>query len=66
MEIYFLNHGQNIDDKITKLSKIGVSLECFTADFFLFYSTTVKTLLFGGRLGPSTYFKLFKDFLKIS
>lgn len=34
MEIYFLNHGQNIIDKITKLSKIGVSWECFTADFF--------------------------------
>ena len=27
------NHKQNIVDKFTKLSKMGVSLECFTTDF---------------------------------
>ena len=47
------NHGQNIVDKFTKLNKIGVSLECFTANFSPLSSTTVKVRLFCGCLGKS-------------
>ena len=60
------NHGQNTVDRFTKLSKIGVSLECFTADFWQFSSTTVKIWFLGGGLGLTINFKLFRDFLEIS
>ena len=36
------NHGQDITDKLTKLSKIGFSMECFTADLLQLFSATVK------------------------
>ena len=35
------NPGQNIVDRITKVSKKGFSVECFTADFSQFSSSTV-------------------------
>ena len=35
-------YGQNIIDKFTKFSKIGVSLECFIVDFLQFSSTNVE------------------------
>ena len=35
-------YGQNIIDKFTKFSKIGVSLECFMVDFLQFSSTNVE------------------------
>ena len=37
-------------DKFTKLSKIGISLECFRADFSQFSSTTVEIWLLDGRM----------------
>lgn len=37
------NHGQNIVDRFTELSKIDVSLECFKTDFLYFPTTTVET-----------------------
>ena len=37
------NLGENIADKLTNLSKIRFSMECFTADFLRFSSTTFKT-----------------------
>ena len=65
------NHEQNTVDKFTKLSKIGVSLECFTADFWQFSSTTVKISLLDGRLGlaidssfSGTFLK-FRDYLSL-
>ena len=41
------NQGQNTVHIYTKLSKIGDTLECFTADFSQFSSTTVKNWLLG-------------------
>ena len=43
--------GQKIANKFTKLSKIGVSVECFTADFWQFPSANVKIYLLNVRLG---------------
>ena len=34
--VYPDNLGQNIADKVTKLSKIGFSMEHFTADFTIY------------------------------
>ena len=48
-----------------KLSEIGVSVECFTADFSQCYSRIVKIWLLAGRIlviNP----KIFRDFLGIS
>ena len=39
----FHNFGQNIVDKFTNFSKIGVSVECFIADLLQLSSTTVTT-----------------------
>ena len=47
----FYNHGQNIEEKFKELSKIGFSLECFTADFWHFSSTIVETSLLGWVAG---------------
>ena len=32
------NLGQGFGDKFTKLSKIGFSMECFTADFWQLFT----------------------------
>ena len=45
------NHGQNVVDKFTKLSKIGFFVERFTAHFSKFSSKTVKICLLGSWLG---------------
>ena len=63
--LLYCNHGQNIVDKFTKFSKIDVSLECFTADFLQFSSTTVQIGFWvtGCRLAINS--KIFRDYLKI-
>ena len=38
-------------DKSIKLSKIGFSMECFTADFLKLFTKKRQNLFFGGRLG---------------
>ena len=44
-----------------KLSKIGFSMKCFTADFPQYFSTEVNTCLLADRLATH-----FRDFLEIS
>ena len=39
------NHGQNVIDKFTKLSKTGFSMESFRADFSQFCGTTVSSII---------------------
>ena len=41
------NIGQKIEDKFTKLSKIGFSVECLTADFSRFSSRKLKICILG-------------------
>ena len=41
------NLGQNIVDKFTKSSKIGLSMECFAADFLRFFTEKRQNLAFG-------------------
>ena len=53
---------KNIVDRFTKLSKIGVYLECFTAEFLLFSSTIVEIWLLSGRLGTCHQFQAFQRF----
>ena len=40
------NLRQKVVDRFTKLSKIGVSVECFTADFLLFFTEKCHILPF--------------------
>ena len=47
------NLGQKVRDKLTKLSKIGFSMECFTADFLRFFTKTPQNLAFGWTAGYS-------------
>ena len=56
------NLGQNIVDKFTKLSKIGFSMERFTADFLQFSNATVKIYLLGGRLDTHVQFQAIQGF----
>ena len=39
--------GQNIVDKLMKLSKVDFSIECFTVDFLQFFRKTVKIYFLG-------------------
>ena len=39
--------GQKVGDKFTKLSKIGFSMECFTADFLQLFTKNRQNLAFG-------------------
>ena len=57
-----INHGQNVVDKLTKLSKITSSVGYFTADILQFSSTTVKTCLLDDRLGTGHKFQAFQEF----
>ena len=41
------NLGQKVVDKLTKLSKIGFSMECFTAGFLHFFTKKRQNLAFG-------------------
>ena len=47
------NLGQKVGDKFTKLSKIGFSMECFTADFYRFFTKKRQNLAFGWTAGYS-------------
>ena len=48
------NLGQKVEDKFTKLSKIGFSTECFTADFLQFFTKKRQNLAFGLTAGYSS------------
>ena len=56
------NLGQKVGDKLTKLSKIGFSMECFTADFCDFLQKNVKIWLSVGRLGTRYQIQAFQRF----
>ena len=45
-----------------KLSKIGFSMECFTADFCEFLPKNVKIWLLVGRLGTRYQIRAFQGF----
>ena len=47
------NLGQKAGDKLTKLSKIGFSIECFTADFLQIFTKKYQNLVFGWTAGYS-------------
>ena len=50
------DHGHSIAGRFTKLSKIGFSLECFTADFWRVCSTAVGIWLLVERLAACHLF----------
>ena len=59
--------GRKAGDKFTKLSKIGFSMECFTADFFaIFYRKTSKFGFWVDSWVLAIKSKRFGDFLEIS
>ena len=60
----FYNFGQKVVDKFTKLTKIGFSIEWFTADFSRFSSANVKKCFSGGRLGTRYQIQAFQRFFK--
>ena len=41
------NLGQKVGGKFTNLSKIGFSMECFTADFLIIFTEKNQRLAFG-------------------
>ena len=43
----FSNLGQRVVDMFTKLSKIGFSMECFTAGFLRFFTRKGQNFTFG-------------------
>ena len=45
------NLGQSTVGKVIKLSKIGFSMEYFTADFVRICNANVKNCILSGRLG---------------
>ena len=56
------NNGQNIVDKFTKLSKISVSWEYFTADLPQLSTITVEIWLLDACLGTCYQLKTFQGF----
>ena len=65
------NLGQRVGDKLTKLSKVGFPMECFTADFLRFFTEKCQNLAFGQMSGYSTsnssisaIFSKFPNFLR--
>ena len=65
------NLGQKVRDKLTKLSKTGFSMECFTADFLQFFYKKCQNLDFGWTAGNSSsnpsvsgIFRKFPNFLR--
>ena len=58
------NLDQNIWDKLTKVSKISFSRDCFTADFWEFSSKIIKILFVAGPLGNFLQLLKFTNFLK--
>ena len=59
------NLGQGVGDKLTNLSKIGFSIECFTADFFAIFYQKVSKIGFwvDGWVLAAIFFK-FPNFLR--
>ena len=49
----FYNLGQDVADKFTKLSKIGFSIDCFTADCLRLFTVKRQNLAFGWTTGYS-------------
>ena len=47
------NLGQKGGDKFTKSSKVGFSVECFTADFLQCFTRKRQNLVFGRTTGNS-------------
>ena len=47
------NLRQKVGDKFTKLSKIGFSMECFTADFMRYFTECCQNLAFLWAAGYS-------------
>ena len=45
------NLEQRVGDKVTKLSNIGFSMECFTADFLRFFTKKHQNLALGWTAG---------------
>ena len=56
------NLRQKVGDKFTKLSKIGFSMDCFTADFWGFFNENVRIWLSGGRLSTRHQIQAFQGF----
>ena len=48
--------------QFTKLSQIGFSVECFTADFLQFFTKKRQIWLLGGRLGTRHQIQAFPAF----
>ena len=59
------NLRQGVGDKLTNLSKIGFSIECFTADFFAIFYQKLSKIGFwvDGWVLAATFFK-FPNFLR--
>ena len=53
LAFYWYNLGQKVGDKFTKLSKIGFSMEWFTADFLQFFTKKHQNLGFRWTAGYS-------------
>ena len=49
----YYNLGQKVADKLTKLSKIGFSMEYFTANFLPFFTKKQQNLALGWTAGYS-------------
>ena len=61
------NLGPKVGDKFKKLSKIGFSMECFTADFLQFFlPKNVKISIWVDGWVLAIKPKHFRDFLEIS
>ena len=52
--LFHYNLGQKFGDKLTKLSKIGFSMECFTTDFLQFFTKKRQNLALGWTAGYSS------------
>ena len=60
--VHICNLEQKLVDKLTKLSKTGFTMECFTADFYDFLQKNVKIWFLGDRLGTCHQIQAFKCF----
>ena len=56
------NLEQRVGDKLTKLSKIGFSMDCFTVDFLRFFTGKRQNLAFGWTAGTPHQIQAFKGF----
>ena len=53
LHTYIDNLEQKVRGKFIKLSKTGISVECFAADLLQIFTKKPQNLLFGGWLGTS-------------